>query len=237
MPPHGHPDRQVRLTRELARLCHREVEEQPSDPRYEYFTEADYRHAVAGLIASKPPGPFWIFAYGSLMWKPESPAVETRRAVAHGWQRGFSLRIEGFRATPEQPGYMMCLDPGGSCQGMVLRLADDDLEAQLGKLLTRELGSHEALEAVRWIATETPEGPVTALTFYAGPQRLDDYAQNRPVAEVAHALARACGHWGSGAEYLCNTVAHLEELGIRDEGLWILQDLVAQEIEALYGRS
>jgi cation transport protein ChaC len=51
------------------------------------------------------------------------------------------------------------------------------------------------------------------------------------LVDVAHALARACGHWGSGAEYLYNTVSHLEEQGIHDAHLWDLQDLVAKEIE------
>lgn len=45
-------------------------------------------------------------------------------------------------------------------------------------------------------------------------------------------LARACGHWGTGAEYLLNTVTHLQARGIHDAGLWHLQRLVAQRIEA-----
>jgi glutathione-specific gamma-glutamylcyclotransferase len=53
--------------------------------------------------------------------------------------------------------------------------------------------------------------------------------------DVAQVLARACGHWGSGAEYLHNTVAHLEEHGIRDRNLWRLQRLVAECIEASGG--
>jgi glutathione-specific gamma-glutamylcyclotransferase len=50
--------------------------------------------------------------------------------------------------------------------------------------------------------------------------------------EVADVLAKACGHLGSGAEYLHNTVAHLEEHGIRDHSLWRLQALVAERIQA-----
>jgi len=47
---------------------------------------------------------------------------------------------------------------------------------------------------------------------------------------VADALARASGHVGSCAEYLLETVMHLEELGIRDHRLWRLQGLVADRI-------
>jgi cation transport protein ChaC len=146
------------------------------------------------------------------------------------------LKIEAYRGTPEQPGYMMCLDRGGVCEGVVLRLHDDDHHGQLNKLLRREIGSNKALDAVRWIETETIDGSILALAFYAHPHRLDYYEENRPLAEVAHGLARACGHWGSGAEYLHSTVTHLEELGIHDEGLWQLQELVAKEIESIYQR-
>jgi glutathione-specific gamma-glutamylcyclotransferase len=52
-----------------------------------------------------------------------------------------------------------------------------------------------------------------------------------PLEQVAHILARACGHWGSGAQYLHQTVSKLEEFGIHDENLWKLQELVAEEIK------
>jgi cation transport protein ChaC len=113
---------------------------------------------------------------------------------------------------------MMCLDRGGQCEGVALRLGDDDPAGQIGKLLYREVGSHEALESVRWIDLKTDLGPVRALCFYAHPHLLDFYSAGRPLPEVAHSLVRACGHWGSGAEYLYNiTVSHLSEIGIHDD--------------------
>ena len=126
---------------------------------------------------------------------------------------------------------MMCLDRSGVCEGLALRLGDNDLPGQIGALLFREIGSHEALEGVRWIDVQTAEGALRALAFYAYPHLLDNYSGNRPMVEVARALARACGHWGSGAEYLFNTVSHLEEQGIHEPSLWQLQELVADEIE------
>ena len=63
------------------------------------------------------------------------------------------------------------------------------------------------------------------------------YVGRLPLEEVADVLARACGHWGSGADYLRNTVAHLEEHGIRDRNLWRLQALVAERIRVRGGRT
>ncbi len=47
-------------------------------------------------------------------------------------------------------------------------------------------------------------------------------------------IARAVGHFGSCAEYLHNTVTHLEGMGIRDNYLWRLQQLVSDEIKVLH---
>ena len=225
--------RVMRLTAELVARCHREVADDGARDAYDRYSDADYDRAVARLLGTRPDGPIWIFAYGSLIWKRAFDAAEVRRALARGWHRGFSMKIERYRATPDQPGYMLCLDPGGQCEGVIMRLDSASAEATLRALLDREVGSDEALDAVRWIDVDCEDGPVRALTFYAGPHRLDIYDPDRSPEEVAHGLARACGHWGSGAEYLYNTVRHLEEMGIHDPGLWDLQDRVAAEIERL----
>jgi len=58
------------------------------------------------------------------------------------------------------------------------------------------------------------------------------YAGKVSLEDTARLLAKACGHWGSCAEYLHKTVVHLEERGIHDRNLWRLQSLVAEQIKA-----
>lgn len=227
--------RLMSLTPEMVKLCHREVADPGPSPDTVYLRDEDFRPAAEHLVSLKKPGPFWLFAYGSLIWKPEIPSLETKRATAHGWHRAFSMKIERFRGTRAQPGYMMCLDRGGTCDGVVLRMLDEEFEVQAEKLLRRELSRKAALNAVRWIDVETVDGMVQALVFYAAPDQLEYYQPKRVPEEIAAGLARACGHWGSGADYLYNTVSHLEQLGIHDEGLWRLQELVAAEIKLHYG--
>lgn len=222
------------LTAELVALCHREIADPGPSPDTKYLLDSDFQPAAVRLLDDKTPGPMWLFAYGSLIWKPEIPHVEVRRAVLHGWHRAFSMKIRRYRATADQPGYMMCLDHGGTCEGVVLRLAEEDLVGQFEKLLRREVSRQGGLEAVRWLDAETESGPVRALVFYAAPKQLEYYVENPPLEDVAAGLARACGHWGSGADYLFNTVVHLEEMGIHDAHLWRLQELVAAEIRSIF---
>jgi cation transport protein ChaC len=131
---------------------------------------------------------------------------------------------------------MMALQRGGHCEGVAYRLPDGDLAAQVGRLLRREVSDAGSLSAVRWLSADIGGETHQALTFWVDPGTLD-YIVTRPLPEVAHILARACGHVGSGAEYLFRTVSKLEELGIRDDDLWTLQELVAEEIKLLIAKA
>jgi cation transport protein ChaC len=130
-------------------------------------------------------------------------------------------------------GLMMALDRGGRCDGMIFRLPASDHVQQIERLLRRETWHHEPVEFIRWMPTMTADGPVHALGFWVGPTG-PGISRKLPLDQVAGILARACGFMGSCAEYLYNTVTHLEQAGIHDRNLWTLQKLVADEIKALH---
>lgn len=227
--------RKMTLTAEMVALCHRVEVETPHDPSFEVLTDDDFADMSRRLASRHEGADLWLFAYGSLIWKPAFEFVESRRATAFGWHRSFCLKLNSWRGTPAQPGLMMALERGGRCDGVVYRMPPGDTAQRIERLLRREMTYRDNAAAVRWVKMMTPDGPVEALGFWIGPsgQRI---ASKLPLPEVAWILARACGHVGSGAEYLYNTVHHLEELGIHDRNLWTLQHLVAGEIAGLHGK-
>ena len=192
----------------------------------------DYEATTRALLDARPAsGETWIFAYGSLIWKPACDVVEQRVAVAHGWHRAFCLGWDRrFRGSSERPGLMLALDRGGACKGVVQRLPPEAVEASLGKLLRREMLSKPSPFPPRWLSVQTAAGPLRAITF-AVDRKSDAYVDGLSIAEIADVLALAVGHWGSMAEYLHNTVDHLDRLGIRDRLLWRLQEMVAARLE------
>ncbi len=224
---------QMALTAELVARCERIEPDPGPEGGYRHYEDKDFEAAAARLLQQAEPGPFWIFAYGSLIWKPAIPTTDHRLATAPGWHRAFCLHLTRFRGSPSQPGLMMGLKRGGSCKGMIHRIADEERRPLLVQLLKREVGCDEDVTGVRWIKVRTETGPARALAFWAEPEGLADWV-DVPLPEVARILARACGHVGSGAAYLFNTVRHLEELGIRDRNLWQLQQMVADEIRRLH---
>lgn len=187
------------------------------------------------LHAEAAGEPVWVFAYGSLIWKPAFRAAEQRRGAAFGWHRSFCLDMVRWRGSAEQPGLMMALERGGRCNGVIYRLPDGEKPAQIERLLRREISDHESISSVRWLPVHTAQGALRALGFWVGVKGRGT-SPNQPLDKVARVLARACGHIGSGAEYLYNTVSHLEAVGIHDRNLWRLQELVADEIRAVHGR-
>lgn len=225
------PPRQMALTPDLVARVHRQIDDPGPEAGMQYHSDADYDALVRGLIDSHSGGETWLFAYGSLIWKPEIEHVEAKRGTARGWHRSFCFRVTRFRGTKEQPGLMMSLDRGGQCQGVLFRLPEGNLEAQLQKLVRREITAKPPNNIPRWITVATDAGPAWAIAFVMNRQSRVYMGRLSPDA-VADRLAVACGHWGSGAEYLHNTVAHLADHGIYDSNLWRLQRLVADRIEA-----
>jgi len=221
------------LTPDLVARVERARVDPGPDPILGYHDDQDYEALVKSLLSTRPDGPdTWLFAYGSLIWRPEIVHVATRKGTARGWHRSFCFRVERFRGTKEEPGLMMSLDRGGQCQGMLLKLAPEGLESQLSRLLRREITIKPPNNLPKWIAVESADGPVRALAFVMN-RHSRFYCGKLTPEEIAGVLASAGGHWGSCAEYLCNPVGHLEAHGIRDRNLWRLQELVAERIRRL----
>jgi cation transport protein ChaC len=230
------PSRRMRLTRELISRVARHVEDPGPLPGSVPPVDADYEATSRALLANRPAsGEVWIFAYGSLIWKPAFTVVEQRVAMLRGWHRAFCLGWDRrFRGSTEWPGLMLALDRGGACKGVVQRLPPDAVETSLDKLLRREMVTRPSPFPPRWVNLRTSAGPLRAITF-AMDRRSDAYITGLSAEEIADVLAKAVGYLGSMAEYLHNTVKHLEELGIGDTYLWRLQELVAERIEAPTG--
>jgi cation transport protein ChaC len=158
----------------------------------------------------------WVFAYGSLIWRPDMPVAEKRQARVAGYHRGLYLWSQRYRGTPQIPGLVLALDRGGACTGLALRLAACDVQEAFCKLWEREMatGSYEPT----WVSAQTPHGPVNALTFVVR-RDAPGYSGKLEERQVLHALHTGRGLYGTAREYLENTVASLEAHGFHDARL------------------
>lgn len=189
-----------------------------------------YASTTADLISAVPSdGDMWLFAFGSLLWNKRFTSVEERPGVVRGWHRDFCLGPDTrFRGNPEAPGYMLSLDRGGQCKGVVYRLPREGLFANIEGLLRKEPPFPP-----KWVTVVTALGKVRAMSL-VHPGRGTQYTGHLADEVVADALARAVGTMGSMAQYVYLTALHLEQLGLCDDRLWRMQEMVAERIELAY---
>jgi cation transport protein ChaC len=165
----------------------------------------------------------WIFGYASLIWRPEFHFEEHRAAVVHGWHRALRMRSRVNRGTPERPGLVFALVPGGSCRGVVYRISRDRAEGELDRLWAREMPT--GVYDPRWLPCRTPEGTVEALGFTLS-RRSPNYVSALSDDELLHVLRGATGRYGTTLQYLVDTARSLRERGVRDREIERLMALV-----------
>lgn len=168
------------------------------------------------LLQWHPQQPLWVFAYASLIWRPEFPWISQRPATLYGYHRSLCLWSRINRGTPEVPGLVFALDRGGNCQGVVYQLPNLKAHEIFPALWQREMpsGSYEP----RWLSCETPEGPVTALTFVMR-RSCPAYAPQLPLTQQREIVYQAHGLNGSCLDYVMETHQALERSGIHDPKL------------------
>jgi cation transport protein ChaC len=127
---------------------------------------------------------------------------------------------------------MLVLDRGGRCKGLLQQLRDETAHLDLETLLRREMSVKPSNNRPTWIRVMTADRRVVRALAFTISRRSPVYSGRLSDGATAEILAKAVGHLGSGAEYLYQTVAHLEACGIHDSHLWRLQKLVAARIMA-----
>lgn len=155
----------------------------------------------------------WVFGYASLIWRPEFESEEHRPATVHGWHRALRMRSRVNRGTPERPGLVFALVPGGSCRGVVYRIGRERAADELQRLWIREMPT--GVYDPKWLRCRTPRGEVSALAFTLS-RRSHAYVPPLPDEEIVQILELASGRYGTTLQYLVETANCLRQHGVRD---------------------
>jgi len=161
-------------------------------------------------------GDLWVFGYGSLIWRPDLPYSESRRATVHGWHRALQMWSHVNRGTAQCPGLVFALLPGGSCQGVAFRVPAALVPEVFPPLWQREMP--QPIYDPRWLRCRTAHGTVQALAFTLSRSH-PACTGMLPDAEYRRIFQTARGIYGSTRDYAEATLRELHRLGIRDRAL------------------
>lgn len=165
----------------------------------------------------------WVFAYASLIWRPEFEFSEERSATIHGYHRALKMWSRLNRGTPECPGLVFGLLPGGSCKGVAFRIPQSRVAAALPALWEREMPN--GVYDPKWLRCQSASGGITALAFTLS-KRSPSHTGVLSEDSYRQIFSSSSGRYGTTREYAQLTYDKLRTLGIHDEALGKLLQLV-----------
>jgi len=169
---------------------------------------------------------FWVFGYGSLMWRPGFEYVAVTPARLGGVHRALCIYSWVHRGTRAHPGLVLGLDRGGSCRGIAYRVAGEKRESVMAYLRERELVTDVYREVRRPMALLDGSTQIVEAVTYVADRGHEQYAGRLPRERLLEIVATAEGRSGRNDEYIINTARHLREAGARDEILdWLAAEL------------
>jgi len=169
----------------------------------------------------------WIFAYGSLMWRPGFSYLERVPARLVGLHRALCVFSFVHRGTPERPGLVLGLDRGGMCRGIAYRVGAAARAETLRYLRGREQVTTVYLETMRQIELEDHMRRRVRAVCYVVDRSHVQYAGRLTVAESLHHVRQGHGRSGANSDYVVETVRALQALGYRESDLHLLAERLA----------
>jgi cation transport protein ChaC len=162
---------------------------------------------------------FWVFGYGSLMWRPGFEFIEQVPARLIGEHRALCVYSFDHRGTPEKPGLVLGLDRGGACRGIAFHVAASHRDKVIGYLRGREQTTHVYREVMRsvWLENE-PRERVAALAYVVDRGHVQ-YAGRLSLHEQLRYVRQGHGRSGNNRDYVLETVRSIEAQGFRDPQL------------------
>ncbi len=183
---------------------------------------------MATALDDRQMNDFWVFGYGSLMWRPGFAHVETVRARLYGYRRSLCIYSHVHRGTPDHPGLVLGLDAGGSCLGIAFRVPGDMTDEVMTYLREREMSNHVYHE--KHLRLRLADGrSVDAVTYVADRHHIQ-YAGSLSAENAAAIVASARGDSGTNVDYVANTLQHLRNMRVRDHWLEHVNDLIHRNI-------
>jgi cation transport protein ChaC len=137
--------------------------------------------------------------------------------VLKGFHRAFCVLSMLHRGTPERPGLVLGLAPGGTCRGLVYRIAPGHEADVQAYLFERERRRYDVYRE-RVVRVRHMGGAVPAQTYIVDP-KAPGYAGDLAEEEIARRILAASGERGPNFDYLERTVRQLAALKIREPSL------------------
>lgn len=178
----------------------------------------------------------WIFAYGSLVFRPGFEFDRREVVFVEGWERRFYQGSTDHRGVPGAPGRVATLIPSehGRTWGVAYGVPKAGSGPILDALDFRERGGYTRL----LLPLYGRDGQIVSegLVYLATPGNPEWLGEDCPLAMAAQ-IRRSAGPSGRNADYLLELARSLRAMGVDDPHVHGLADHVDPEWASLGPRS
>lgn len=161
---------------------------------------------------------YWIFGYGSLMWRPGFAFCRNEPALIRGYHRRLCVYSHVHRGTPGRPGLVLGLDRGGSCHGVAFQVEHAAWQDTLAYLRAREQVTKVYMERCQAIQLAVSNERHDAVTFVVD-RHHHQYAGALTQQQILTHVLQGEGVSGHCRDYVLNTLTHLRSMNIHDAAL------------------
>ncbi|PRP86611.1 hypothetical protein PROFUN_05090 [Planoprotostelium fungivorum] len=182
-------------------------------------------------------GDFWIFGYGSLLWRPSFPFKERVNGYIKGYLRTFFQGSTDHRGIPGSPGRVVTLLPkdhhhtaGFSSKegeelvtwGAAFCVDSADREEVISYLDYREKGGYTQSVVDVYTKEDCHKPFCKALIYMATPDN-EEYLGPATMEQIADQIIKSHGPSGPNIEYLLNLAEALRSMEADDSHVFELE--------------
>jgi len=176
----------------------------------------------------------WIFAYGSLCWRPGFEYEEMVLGHVKGFVRKFWQGNTVHRGTVEKPGRVATLisESHGETYGCAFRISETNSKKTLRYLENREthLGGYDS-KLTLFYPCDNSVKPVKVILYIALPGNVDWRGPGK-LHDIADEVLQATGVCGSNIDYVTDLAAFLRSNNFKDEHLFELESVLLEKLKS-----
>lgn len=166
----------------------------------------------------------WLFGYGSLIWNPDIPYIDSSAARLDGFVRRFWQGSHDHRGTPKKPGRVVTLVPSeqGHCNGIAYLISKKNANKVFQQLDHREKNGYEKLSINLSLLNDISKTGIS----YIAKETNQAFLGSASIQSIAAQIISCSGPSGENKDYLFELANSLREYNFIDEHVFELESLV-----------
>ncbi|XP_050425424.1 putative glutathione-specific gamma-glutamylcyclotransferase 2 [Adelges cooleyi] len=157
---------------------------------------------------------FWIFGYGSLIWKANFPFIKKYSGYIKGYTRRFYQYSPDHRGTHEFPGRVVTLIPSTdeSCVwGIAYAIDDREINQVCASLDFRERSGYTK-KVIQFFTNSPDDEAPKKVTIYIADENNEWYAGEAPIQQIASRIIMCHGTSGPNPDYVYKLASEMRRI-------------------------